>query len=113
MRYRGIAFEYLEESGPVFEAIVTETRIVIDWKEGGDTLHLQATSRDGLTFEGNYGVGHLDTNYFMELRLFTSKNKEVLLVGMWHILDDDEHGRTLFVLKPEQIKNPQRGRRKK
>ena len=59
MRMVGIAYDFDEDELPVAEiteAIVTDQRIALDWKEDGENFHAALTSSDdGISYEGEFG----------------------------------------------------------
>lgn len=59
MRYAGVVTDLEEDledgDAEVREAVVTDTRISLDWDEEHQSFHMQLTSTDGVTFQGHYG----------------------------------------------------------
>jgi hypothetical protein len=45
-----------EPSAIVDEIVVTDDRIAMTWREGGETFHAKLSSADGLQYRGNYWV---------------------------------------------------------
>jgi hypothetical protein len=76
----------------VAEAVVTQTRIAMDWTEGGDKFHISATSTDrGASYEGHFGEPRADANCRMQIRRFTSTDGTELLIAKWY-RDDTGNG---------------------
>jgi len=89
------------EEYDVREAVVTKDRISIDWNEGGETGHLEATSDDGVTFRGVYGYPHPDRWRSFHLVRYTAGNR-VLLYGTWRNDAGNNTGHWLFALSPDE-----------
>jgi hypothetical protein len=99
---KGQAFEedVLEhECYHVPEAVVTQTRIAMDWTEGDDKFHIRATSTDGgASYEGNFGEPRADPNCRMQIRRFTSPDGTELLIAKWHRGDTGNGGLDIIEL---------------
>jgi hypothetical protein len=83
MSERGRVFDW-ERTGEGYEitgAVISDNRISIDWTEGGDDGHLEASSTDG-RFRGTFGYKKSGPEGTFELRRFMS-GQVVLLFGTW------------------------------
>lgn len=73
-----------EYASDVKEAVVTNTKIAMDWEEGDELLHALLHSEDGgSVYKGNFGSPKPEKGCDMEATRFTSKNGEVLLWLTW------------------------------
>lgn len=82
----------------VKEAVVTDTRIAIDWDEEGTIFHLKASSTDGVMYQGNYGTPRPDSTCHMELTRYLSREGDELLIGKWTDLESGATGMCIFEL---------------
>ena len=92
-----------EGRGDLYEvesAVVTETKLSVDWQESGETGHLHATSSDGVNYGGNYGYPRSDPLRIASLKRYDSKNGEILFIGTWHNKNYGQEGTWFFTLKP-------------
>lgn len=105
MKFTGQVFcaPGVEANFIVSEAIVTPQRISIDWKEGEDKAHLDATSSDGVHFQGFYGYPTRDSDLEFELTLFKNKD-EYLLFGTYCHHDTGDEGCWVFRLQTPEAK---------
>lgn len=86
MRYTGVMTDMIgiDDEGYVWqvtEAIVTLADIKIDWIEAGERAHLQATSTDGVSYDGTFGYPLLDSKKTMVLKRYIADDGEMLLLG--------------------------------
>jgi hypothetical protein len=105
MKLKGELFYALEIEADcsITDAIVTPRRISIDWSEGDAEAHLDATSRDGVHFQGYYGYPEKDSDFEFELTLFKAKH-EYLLFGTWCEHDSGAEGMWVFRLSTKSTK---------
>jgi hypothetical protein len=75
----------------ITDAVIADRRISVDWIEGGEAAHLEAKSKDGIHFRGNFGYTKADPACSFELRRFTSA-QDVLLLGSWINMRGEEGG---------------------
>lgn len=113
MRMHGELFWSLgtDPKAIVQEAVITSRRISIDWNENNVQWHLEAASRDGENYSGNYGYSGENPDYEFKLTLFRNKS-EHLLVGTWHEHDSGNEGTWHFRLKAETSLPPSRRTKK-
>lgn len=89
-----------DQNSTIKDAVVTSKRISIDWVEGDSEWHLDATSRDGQHFSGNYGYSQKGPDFEFDLTLYRNKS-EYLLLGTWCQHDTGDEGTWFFKLTPE------------
>ena len=106
MRLKGQLYESLDREDnqltfTVTDAIITPTRLAVDWGVQDDPMHLEASSSDGgRTYSGTYGWPRPNPDYRIELKVFTSADGTTLLLGRWLERDSGEEGDSLFELTP-------------
>lgn len=93
---RGVVFDSDQPFTSLREAVLTKTKFSCSYPD----IHVEATSRDGIHYVGNWGDPVLDDAYTVELTRFESKSKEVVLVGVWKNSTDNLEGVYLFRLNP-------------
>jgi hypothetical protein len=98
MKYSGQSFNCQEGGSRITDAIITETRMAIDWVEDGYPASLVATSDNGLLYRGTYGYPTPEERYRIEFRLFKDQTGEVLLFGRWWRTDTANGGLWLLQL---------------
>jgi hypothetical protein len=98
MKYQGVLFDKLEETGKVKSAVLAPERVAIDWRESEGDFHLIATSDDGCHYRGNYGEPKPDPDLHMDLALFKASTGAVLLMGKWWNEESGDEGRVIFHL---------------
>ena len=91
MRFKGRIYETEHPGDDIREAILTRTRVAIDYVDDeGVLFHVAARSEDGgQTYFGKWGVGDLNENCEISLRRYSGKNGQVVLFGKWV---DHEYG---------------------
>jgi hypothetical protein len=98
----GQAFEedvFEDECYQVSEAVITQTRIAMDWTDGGELFHVSATPTDGgATYEGHFGQTKPDPTCKMQIRRFTSRDGTELLLVKWHRGDTGNAGLDIIEL---------------
>jgi len=83
----------------VQEAVVTNSRIVIDWDEDDDHFHAILHSEDGgTTYKGNFGSPEPDSKWVIGATRFTANNGEVLLWLDWDQKDRGVGGQNIVHL---------------
>lgn len=84
----------------ITEAIVTDTRLSLDFIEDGTHGHLEAHSEDGKRYKGCYRYPSLEPDaYPAEFEVFRANDGEVLLVGRWWDRRNGETGD--WMLRPQ------------
>jgi hypothetical protein len=114
MQYQGIVFDLYHDNGkplwedpaPAVKATLTERSLSIDYKEsGGSSIHVEATSGDGIRYSGRWGCPALDPRCPVEFQVFESRNKsdnEVVLIGTWEDKETYREGCYIFRLWPSK-----------
>jgi hypothetical protein len=100
---------YKDPDGPVTHAILTQTKLSLDWIEQDDKGHLEATSSnndDDDIFEGNYSYTRTPGVGRTLLRLHHSGTR-LLLFGTWDWPPTEEDGTWVIVLEPVDV-NPKK-----
>src|SRR5712691_8826089 len=64
-------------------AILIDGRLTCDWNEDQDVGHLEATTTDGVNFNGTYGYPRLEPTRVVTLKRFDSKDDEIAFIGSW------------------------------
>lgn len=100
MKFDGIAYDYLEESGSVKEAIVTAHRIAISWEQGGEDWQIVATSQDGCLYRGVLTSGGPSPECVVELSVFKAKTGAALVFGFWRSIELGNSYQFVFRLFP-------------
>jgi hypothetical protein len=101
MRYTGRVFwSGHAQPDATATAILTETRLALDWVEEGGQGHLESTSVKGDLIEGRYEYQGWDGQGQYLLRTWRS-GSDVLLFGSWVWQPTQEEGTWAFVLSPE------------
>src|SRR5437879_5674325 len=108
MQYQGIVFDLYHDNGkplwgdppPSVRALFTKSAVSIDYEESdGTPVHIEASSRDGITYSGSWGYPSPDPTHPVELQAFESKkNNEVVLIGTWENKKDHRQGIYIFRL---------------
>jgi len=101
MKYSGHILDFFNEKQAryeVSEAVLSDSKLSIDWTEGDLECHLDATSDDGFTFRGSFGAPRPDAGWGLEVEKYTGR-QQVLLFGRWW-RDDGERGYWAFLLSP-------------
>jgi len=97
---RGTVVDFDEPNCELTEATLTKNMFKCKYQQSGDVYRVEASSRDGITYKGNWGwPDDFRNGDTLELTRFESKNKEIVLLGMWHRSDGYE-GVYLFRLYP-------------
>jgi hypothetical protein len=86
----------------VSEAIVTDTRVCIDWIEGVQSFHAKLESDDGVTFEGHYGTPIPNSNWSMTGVKYTAADGSVLLLLKWDQSDNGIGGWAVLGLEHDE-----------
>jgi hypothetical protein len=97
----GILFDIdlSEYDWEIDEAVVTKSKIALDWEENGELFHLLAVSHDeGCTYSGKYGSPQPNPDWTMELTRYTAVDRSVFLVAYWHQTDTGNEGSCVFQL---------------
>lgn len=69
MKFKGKLFDTEHPGYDVSEAILTKTRVAIDYADDeGTVFHISARSRDGETYVGKWGEGDLNEDCEISLR---------------------------------------------
>lgn len=101
-RLIGISYdvEGLDEyTVPIPEAVVTDTRISLDWEENGYRYNAILESSDGGNYySGHYGSPGPEKVAFIEASRFTSKSGQELLWLYWCREDTGYEGRSIVHL---------------
>jgi hypothetical protein len=109
MKYHGYYWSsgYKDPDGRVTEAVLTKTKLSLDYEEDGHKGHLEARPTDRDFFQGEYsyssgwrGVGQ------SSFRLFRS-GERVLLFGTWNWPPTGDEGTWVIVLDPLEEKKSQ------
>ena len=106
MKFTGLVYEDVsldEYNYEVLDAVVTDTRIAIDWDENGEPYHLKARSTNGVTYNGNYGTPRPNSQWHMELTRYSSRDGCELLIGEWNERDSGSTGMCVFELEPDAL----------
>jgi hypothetical protein len=72
----------IEKISQVTPILVTPKRITLDWSQNGEIGHLDAKSKDGVHFHGQYGCVPNDADFKCELTLYQGQGEQ-LLFGTW------------------------------
>lgn len=84
----------------VSEAIVTDTRIAIEWKEDGQHFFLQAKSTDGVIYDGEMrDVPEARTA--VQITRYSARDGGELLICKWHNKLTGYEGDCIFELDLE------------
>jgi len=90
-----------EYGGPVSDAIVTPTRVSIDWKDDDDLWHLEAQSVDnGTTYNGTFGSPRLLPSNRVKIKRFVAADNSMLLLAEWQDSARNNEGHAIFQLDP-------------
>lgn len=101
MRFAGTwqEVEDLEEDAfEISEAIVTKSRIAIDWEEGGDPRHAMLHSDDGYFYRGTFGFPQLDSENKLEAWRYRSVAGDELLWIKWELGESGAAGTAMIHL---------------
>jgi hypothetical protein len=106
MKFEGIMtdleIDIDEYDWEIEDAVLTASKIALDWTEDGEQFHLVAHSKDGgHTYKGNYGYPAPNKDWVMELERYSGPNKSVLLIARWHQTDNGNAGANLIELTPK------------
>lgn len=104
MRYTAQYYEYEESDYEITDLIVTDTRISMDWIEGGERAGLVASSTDGFIYHGTMGFPRPDPEGLAEFRVYRAKNDELLLFGRWWRTDGSNAGTWLIRCMPQAVR---------
>jgi hypothetical protein len=101
MRYHGHHWMYTNKDpdGRVTQAVLSKTKLSLDYEEGGCTGHLDAKSTKGDLFEGKYTYSGLQGVGQFSFRLYRS-GERVLLFGTWNWPPSGVDGTWVVVLDP-------------
>jgi|AMFO01.1.fsa_nt_gi hypothetical protein len=103
MRYGGQITEVDAEDFDyeIDEAILTDERVAIDWKEEGEHFHLLAQSRDGgRTYQGHFGAPRPDPDNEVRLTRLDTFDNVPRLFAHWVVHSDGNEFRSLINFEP-------------
>lgn len=95
---RGIGFDFDQPYYDLGDVVLTNSRFSCTYAEKGYTYRIEATSKDGVIYLGNWGHPGLVDAYTVELKRFESKDSEIVLMGQWSNAHDNQVGVWLFRL---------------
>lgn len=95
---RGVGFDFDEPAYDLTDVVLSKNTFCCNYAEKGYSYRIEATSKDGLVYRGNWGYPDLSGVLTLELRRFDSADKEILLLGQWVNGEDNLVGAWLFRL---------------
>jgi hypothetical protein len=98
-KMQGAVFDFDEPYCDVTEISLTKNRFYCKYLQGGYVYKIEVSSRDGITYRGNWGTPDLEDGFIVELTRFESKSKEIVLLGTWRDLINHNEGNYLVRLK--------------
>lgn len=101
MKYHGHHWMNLHKDpdGRVPQAVLTTTKLSLDYEEGDYTGHLEGKSTKAEFFEGHYTYSEFTGVGDFSFRLYRSGDR-VLLFGTWYWPPTEEDGTWVIVLDP-------------
>ena len=73
MRHTGKSFAWEDGTDRITDSTVNDTRISINWWDGGKTGHMELHSADGISYQGRFGYPILDSHRLVEFTRFNSE----------------------------------------
>ena len=98
--YTELEIDIDETDGDITEAVVTESKISIDWVEDGQNFFASLHSTDGIEYEGNFGEPVLSDACKMSGTKYMAAYGSVLLLVRWTHQDLATSGSCYFELDP-------------
>ena len=100
--YTELEIDIDETDGDIREAVVTESKISIDWVEDDVEFYASLHSTDGIEYQGTFGEPVLDNACRMSGTKYTAADGSVLLLASWIRDDRGMSGSCYFELEPEE-----------
>ena len=103
MKYKGFMYCYgnSEPYGTVTDAVLTRSRISIDWEDPEGGGHLEAGASESDQYEGVYTVPGVRPTGRFDLKCYMAGD-EVLLFGTWSWPATKDEGSWAFLLSPRE-----------
>jgi hypothetical protein len=97
---RGVGFDFDVSAYDLTNVILTKTKFSCGYAEKGYVYRIETTSKDGVTYRGNWGYPDLEDLLTLEVKRFEGKDKEIVLLGVWKDAIENYEGVWLFRLNP-------------
>ena len=87
--YKAYSYNIDDSSIQVTKATVTKGRFILEWTEDTSFGALNATSTDGVVYEGNFSFrGYPVEVYHVKLARYIAANGAILFFGDWWEFED-------------------------
>lgn len=96
--YTDLEIDIDETNGDIIEAVVTESKISIDWVEDGESFHASLASSDGVEYHGSFGEPVLNRACKMKGIKYATADGSILLLARWNRFDTGTSGSCYFEL---------------